>query len=555
VQEKRGQAVATLKKALGLKSVAAEAARLAGDLSYETEQYKQAAAFYQRVLNNHQSSSHFGPALLWLMWSHFSAGQHQAVVKTFKNYRKILPETQRGEAHYLAGSSWRQLDQPAQARAALKAAADSLSGASQAKALYKLTSVQLELDDYEAMQQSISRLRQQFPERALADEAVLLSARAARAQGETTKAASALSTLIKQGRSTPVLGQALRRRAALYREAGRLKAAVADCQKCLKAARADDATLRRAMVQLIDLHYRLKQYEAAINAADRLLAKSSLDASHEAEAMYRKGLAQVKLNQLEPALKTLNALAKRHPVNAFVTEARYYRGLLSMSLNQGQAAGPLLKKAADSDNLTQAQRANALRLLAIHQRETAKADAASKTLKKLYQRLGAEGMQPDELLRLARHALKANQPKAALKYARPLLKKAGQDKGQAQGEDQAQPANPARAAEAGLIADKAHRQLEQYVAASKRLRQVLALGGGFQTEARLTLGHMLADRGKYRKAVDEWDALFDANEPRLVAKALLAAGQAYHDLAQRQATRGRASEAKRTQKKARKLLM
>src|SRR5690606_6478647 len=93
----------------------AEAARLAGDLAYQQERYDEARQFYERVATAHQSSRHFGPAVVGLLWSHYSAGRPNAVLEAFDAYRTALPLQDRVAAWYLAGSAHQQLGRHAEA--------------------------------------------------------------------------------------------------------------------------------------------------------------------------------------------------------------------------------------------------------------------------------------------------------------------------------------------------------------------------------------------------------------------------------------------------------
>src|SRR5699024_11117888 len=113
------RAIATLDKALKYDHVAAPAARLAGDLCYGVGDYETSAKFYLRIVTHHQSSDDFAPAVIGLLWSHYSAGRYQAAVDAWGRYHKMLSGGAATAAAYLAGSSQQRLGTDAAAAAML----------------------------------------------------------------------------------------------------------------------------------------------------------------------------------------------------------------------------------------------------------------------------------------------------------------------------------------------------------------------------------------------------------------------------------------------------
>jgi len=543
LQDKPADAITALKRAAQFKAVAAEAARLAGDLAYEQARYGDAADFYNRVLGNHQSSKHFGPALVGLLWTHYSAKAHKRVIDTFEQYQQALPAAPRGEARYLVGSAWHALDEPGQAKPHLKAASDALSGDQRAKALYKLAEVQRSLDARDALAQTVERLKRAFPEHALTGEAMMLLAKAEAERGELSAAVDRLSALIDKGENTASYEQAVLNRARFYARAGEPKAAIADYNRYLRAVSRDSEQLRRAMLRLVDLYYHTQQYESAIDMANQLRAKSDLSASLEKQLLYRQGLAWIKLNELEKALNALTRLQNEHPLNPFKAQATYYRGLLLTSLDRGEAAAVVLEAAANAKSLTTDQRGNALRLLAIHQRATDQPEAAAGTLERLRSLVGASGVPAKQLLWLGRYRLEeAGDAQASIEALGPLL---GSSTG----------LEPAQRAEATYLAGKAYRRLDQPDKAIEQLRAVIERAEGFTLEAKLELARALADQGRPRDAIDRLETLIDkTREARIVAHAHYQAATLYRTLAQQREREQNADGARQARKEARRHL-
>ncbi|MEL7087348.1 MAG: tetratricopeptide repeat protein, partial [Planctomycetota bacterium] len=110
-------ALDTLARALAFDDAAvnAEAARLAGDLSYAEGDYDQATAFYTRVIERDQSSAEFVPAVVGRMWADLQAGRNVAVVSADQQFGDALPAGPRAAASYLAASAYQAINQHAPA--------------------------------------------------------------------------------------------------------------------------------------------------------------------------------------------------------------------------------------------------------------------------------------------------------------------------------------------------------------------------------------------------------------------------------------------------------
>ncbi|MFW6032368.1 MAG: tetratricopeptide repeat protein, partial [Phycisphaeraceae bacterium] len=414
-------ALATLDRVVELEAgQVAEAARLAGDLSYQHEQYGAAARYYARVARNHQSSPHFAPSVLGLLWSQFSAEQYGEVVASHEQFGEALDGENRGRAVYLAGSARQKLGEHERAIELLEQARPALTGSDlEARLLFRLASSQFSLGRFEAMRETAGELTRRRPDAGVRAQMQYLLALADARQGEVSQGVARLTRLIEQGTDAAYHRAALLRRAWLYEQHDQLEPAARDYARYLDAGdtgpEAHEAALRR-----IDLLLRLERYENVVTAADELLSQSRVAPSLRQQALYRLGLAQIRLDQAESALETLSHLQSEYPLNPFTAEADYYRGLLLMSLDRADEAAELLKKAASQESLAAGLRANAWRMVALRQREAGREDAAADSLAKLEEIAGRERLSADERLWLASYRLERGEFETALAYVERL---------------------------------------------------------------------------------------------------------------------------------------
>lgn len=524
LMERPGEAVATLRRAMdaGDNAATAEAARMAGDLSYNQRKYDDAVGFYNRVLTGHPSSRHFGPSVIGTLWSHFSAGRYNQVLEAFERYRTALQVQDRVAAWYLAGSARQELDQHDQAVQLFDQIAHGEGRYPlQEKVLYKLAASQFELGRYDAMTQTIGRLSAQYPDsEVLIDAAFLLAAADAR-QGDVARGAARLTQVIAQGKDNPYYLQALLRRARLYETHGELKSAAQDYLNYLedstipKIDRRQDGqpisqptdTQAGAFLQLLGVYQKLGSHGYAAGLANKWLQTMRLPPLVEQEALYRRALSLIQLDQATDALATFDRLAQQHPINPFSDEAAYYRGLLLLSMDSPDQAVPLLQTAAAQESLPRALRVNALRLLALRQRNSGQNDAAAKTLSQLESLATRQQLTDEELLWMSRRSLERGDAETALGYAAPLVE--GRPNAQA-----------AARSEAIYLTGRAQRALGEVDAASRSFQQVVALGHGYDLEARLEQARVSADRGEYQQAMAELAGLISSESSPIAAGAL-----------------------------------
>lgn len=514
-------------------SAAAEAARIAGDLSYNAGRYDDAVTFYHRVIQSHGGSKHFAPAVIGSMWAEFSAGRHRAVLELYERHQAALPVQDRVPAIYLAGSAQQELGNHTAAVAMLTPIANADSRyALQEKVLYKLAVSQYELGQYDAMYATINRLTTQFPQSDVRVDAAFLVASADAKRGDVAGGAARLTQLIGQGKDHPYYLQALLRRARLYETNNRLDAAAQDYAQFLQDAKyrqvgttgsgqpqyEPDSTQSGAFLQLLDVYQRTGKHDAAATLSKQWLDTMRLPPMVLQETLYRRALSLIPLNQPKDALALLDRLQNDHPLNPFANEASYYRGLLLLSLEQPDQATPLLQKAGGSEELAKPLRVNALRLLALRQRNTDQAGPAAATLAQIESLGGVDALTDDELLWLSRHHLERDDAQAALKYATPLVE--GRPK-----------ASQGVRAEALYRAGMAHRRMNRLNEASRLFEQVVAMGHGFDLEAQLELARVAADRGQHEQALAELSGLINSESSPIAAEALYTSAMVQRRLA------------------------
>lgn len=518
--DNKDRAVATLTRVFDLPDTAAvaEAARLAGDLAYQQKQYELAVSFYERVANSHQSSKHFGPAVAGLLWSHFSAGHYNSVLNSFEKYRTALPLQDRVAAWYLAGSAHQQLGQHEQAIELFDQIAHGEGDYPLLeKILYKQAVSYFETGKDDKMRLALNRLTQQYPQSPLLVDAAYLQAAADARKGDVAQAAAKLTAMIDQGPSHPYYAESLLHRARLYEKYERYDAAVADYRTYLDAAPNAEG-FADAALRLIDLAYRTGKYEQAEQTATQLLGRPNLSPLVAQEVMYRRALTLIKLDKPTDALAQLDKLQRDHPLNPFAADVAYYRGVLLMSEQRDKEAIPLLQEASASDKLATPQRANALRLIAMHERGAGRIDAAFAALDRLEQVVTRNKLTDEELLWLADQSLQRSDTDGAIAYADPVSR--------------GRPGTEPRAsAEAFFIIGKSHRAQRQYAQAVKNFDAALAIGSDFDERAQLELARTYRDQGDTDAALQVYAALTSSTASQIAAESLFDSAVIWRDRA------------------------
>ncbi len=522
-------ALETLKDCLKLNNpvVSAEAARLAGDLAFQMKMYPAALGYYQTILTQYTASPHLSSAIVGSLWSQFEQKQYSQVLATFEQYKKNLDAASRVTGWYLAGASQQEMGRHDQAVALFGAILAAASGSDiEDKVLYRFAASQFETAQFSGMNRTIAKLRRAFPDSPRLADAGFLMASAALKQGDTATAAARFTAMVDTGQRHPYYTQSLLQRGRLYETTGKFEPAVADYQAYVAAyptaenqVKLAASTVWQAILRLVDLNYQLRHFEAADQVAAKLLAVDKLDPLLEAEGLYRRALAQIRLKQFEVASASLTTLLTKHPENHYRADATYYRGLLGLSLKKSAEALADFQAAASSDKLAEPLKINALRLAAMLLRKNEQTELAFETLARLEKLVARTGLGAEELIWVGGYYIDKAKPDDALGYLMPVLE-AKVDSSRYQ------------LSEAMMLAAGALRTKGQLDRAIDAFSEVVSMSQGHGYQARLELAKTLAVAKRFDEAVDEYEGLIAAEQTKVAARALFELGQLHRLLVQ-----------------------
>jgi tetratricopeptide (TPR) repeat protein len=525
----KASAIETMRQCLALKdpNVSAEAARIAGDLAYETSQYTQAIDFYNTVITGYTSSPHFDDAVVGLLWSQFQLEQYGVLLETFAQHSESLRDVRnRVTAWYLAGAAHQKLGQHEKTVETLHPIVANATGMDiEDKVLYRLASSQFELSRFDEMKRTIQRLKERHPQSTYAADADFLLAVAAGRTGDSTGGGFQLTSIIDEGPGHPYYGEALMQRGRMLAGNAMYAPAAADFRALLDYAASDQGkgkvtreAILDASLRLIDVNYRRDQYELAISDAQALLGREGIDPKTQSEALYRMALAQIKLERFDPAIGTLGDLLDRFPQSGYAANGRYYRGLARLALGRTDDAIADLQTAIGSESLDRALKAGALRVVAQRYRTLGEDDQAFAAMSQLEALITVANMQKNEQLWMARYYTDREKPRLALKYLEPVL-------------TGARVSGPEHA-EALLLAARGLRALDDLDAAVKAFHEVVAIDHGFGLAARLEMARTMVRMGRVRDAQFEYEDLINARDGKIAAQAAMDSGRLYLEQAQ-----------------------
>ncbi|MCC7193755.1 MAG: tetratricopeptide repeat protein [Phycisphaeraceae bacterium] len=487
---------------------------MAGDLSLKSGQFPKAIEYFNAIVTGHQSTPQFGPAVLGLLWSRFSAKQFDELLKTADQFKLTVASGSpiQGNdlytARYLVGSAQLELKQNDKAAETFQSLlAQGGESELRDKVTYKLALAQVELNKPADVVQTLTNFSSTFPKSPLVPDAEMLLATT---QGASDPAAGAarLTSLVNQGPDKPDYARAVFQRARLYDNAGQTQAAIDDYKSYLgtAAGKADTAQAAVIGLRLANLWDKLGKLDQAESAAAGVLQTAGIAPLIEQEAMYLRAMSLVKLNKLDAALDQFNQLLTKHPQSRFLTEARYYRGLILVAKQKSDDAMADLQASADAKDFPSPMKANALRLMGQYQRQ--KTDdksiaAAAVTLTALEKLVGTSALRPDELLWLGQWQTNQKQPKESLKYLALLI-------------DSKSTAPPAIRAEALVLGGRNLRENGDIAGALDAFRRVIAMQQGFESHARLELARTLVTQNKLDEALTEYRSLINVERPTII---------------------------------------
>ena len=542
-------ALATLDKCLELNDIKieAKAARLAGDVSYKDGDYDLAVVYYDLVIRSHQTSSQFTKAILGSMWSHHGAGRYEVVLQKLNEYKELLEDAELGEAYYVAGASAALADQHELAIELLKEAQNRVGkGKLQEKTLYRLAYSQFEMGWMREMSQTVSKLKASYPNSLLLADTMFLMAVAEAEQGNIASGAAKLTEMVDKGEDHPLYHQAVLRRARLYEQNNELKAAAADYKTYVDTGSLENPAVLRAALRYADIKYQLEQYDEAKAVVQGILALRSssdtneklegsptsevLDSSMEQEALFRLMLIQIKQNENAQALATLDELEKTYPLHPYRAYGKYYRGLLLMSLGRQVESLQPLTEASNLEKLPDEYKTNSLHLLGIYYRQQQDDLAAFQTLQFIEGITGPQGLNDDELLWLAEYSNAQGMPQRALTCLDTLIAR----------DDKVQGGEMAKAL---YIQGQILQDQGKLTKARESFEHVVALGKGYDLDARIQLAKVTAANGNPEKAIEELKELCSSEASEIAARSLLESSRFWRKIEQQKLLQGDAKGA------------
>lgn len=510
IRGQHDQAIQTLEEclALGDTTTAPEAARLAGDQCYKLKQYPQAIRYYRMVVSRHQSTKHFHPAVLGVMWAQFSDGEYDALTQTHQQHVENLGHTHRLTAKYLLGSAHLASGKFDEALGAFE------SIASQAAAmpihdelLFKTAQAQYELSQFDAMSKTLTQLFKAHPESRLNLDGQFLLAAADAKAGQFNAGVDRLTAIIEYRPKHPYHDQALLQRAGVHQKNNQLQKSADDYLRYFALPGKIDDQGRfldhESVLRLLDLQYQLGQYDAVDKTATRL-SESGAGETILQEAMYRRALALVKLNRTGEAIEALTKLIQKHPESSLAPQWLYWRGLLLVGAQKREEALSDLQRAAKSVQLSEAQRVNALRMTSLAMREAGRNDQAVEQLLEMKKQVGLTAA---DMFWLARYYADRSQPKEAIAFLEPLL------------EDQRQVSAVIRG-KARFLAGKCYHEAEQHDLAKAVFRKLITDRHVYAAQAQLALAGVLHDTGDLKEAIKQYQGLHAAQSSRIAAESL-----------------------------------
>lgn len=502
------KAIAALERCLKIEdsAITPEAARFAGDLSYNAGDYGKAIQYYNTVASRYQSSTHFAPAVVGLLWAQFADERYDDLQKTFDSAIDALPVSNRLPAYYLAGSAYQEQEEHDKAAKLLA----QVSGGSgklpiQEKVLYKLALSQFELERYDAMSDTVTRLTQRFPETKLAVDVAFLQATADAKAGQVEQGAARLTQFVDEGKASPYYQQALLRRAHLYETNGEIEPAAKDYQTYLATIDSPTPTSLQASFRLMELLGALGKHGRVIALATDVLQLSDSKLrtpEAEQEALYRLAVAQRFSGDLDKALATHRRLTRDHPINPYRAESILEQGLIHMTQGDSDRGVPLLLDAVEREGLAKPSRISALRIVAQHDADNDKIARSYDLRMRMIELGGADVLTDDERLWLGETLINRRDPKAALKYLDAVTSDVSKERSL-------------------LLTGRAQRLAGSHQEAAETLSEVRAISDRYGTEAWLELAINYRDMGKADEALAELIPLQNPDRGHAIASRAL----------------------------------
>lgn len=528
----------------------AEARLLAADIAYQQQRFALAADLYREVVQRHQTTPQFKPALIGMLRALYASAQDEEIVRQHAALAQHIAPEQQAEALYLVAAAQVRRKQFPEARNTLlefykRFGSDhALSG--EVAYLYATCFYQTDLAGFEKWMASIEA---QLPRMEHRHELMYLRAQVSVKQERYDEAIARLAPLIDET-DNPYARRALLQRAALREKTGDSTAASADY--ALYAQRyGQDPQAAVASRRAIDLAFSSGEMDKVVSLATPWLKQETIDPVEKPAVRFKLAIAQIKLGKLDEALANLDAVLNEKPAPdaELATLAHFYRGILLAS----RAAAPTPQKPADTTvaaidalnaslrgSLADAQRNQAMGLIANLHRLAGRDDEALRTYEQLRQRQAPGSFDPLVAVYVARGLLERDQLEPALAWAAAVIDN--------------KEADPAAVAESLFIAAQARHQLKQFSDAIATYQRLIAYSRGYADQGRLGLAQSLAAAGQLEDALSAYDGLQNLEASDIAATALLESGLIHAELGQRFMSAGDASAAETRLSEARKRL-
>lgn len=509
------KALAVLNRCLAVedKAITPEAARFAGDLSYNAAEFDQAIGYYSTVVSRHQTSKHFAPAVVGLLWAQFASEKYTDLQRTFDSSIQALPVQDRLPAYYLAGSSYQEQGKHDKAAALFdKATAGNGTLPIQEKALYKLARSRYELGEYPAMNAAVTRLLRAFPETNLGVDVAFLQATAEAESGQVERGAARLTQFVEKGPTDPYYQQALLRRAHLYETHKEIEPAANDYEAYLASVKTPTSTSLQASFRLMELLGALAKHDRVIKLASGMLEMSDAKLRTpevEQEALYRLAVANRFKGELDKALALHARLTRDHPINPYRAESVLEQGLIRMTQGDTERGVPLLLDAIEREGLSKGSKISAMRIVAQYDADNANPERALKLRMQMQQLGEAKVFSDDENIWLGRVLITQGQANKAIAYLDAVTSE--KLKGQAM-----------------LLKGRALRMTGKLDESLELLNEVRAVSERYSVDAWLEIALVYRDNNKLDQALNELVALQDPDRGHRIASQALYEGGLIH---------------------------
>ena len=511
VQLERDQADAaaeSLEAALeaGLAANRAAEARLAlGRLAYRQKQFEKAAAYYQQIVEKHQSAPAFESATVGLLRSLYAAGENDKLIARHENLAHLLPASAVGETLYLRAAAHVRREQYDKAIGYLTRFIERTDADHPLRneAVY-LAGVCLYRTDPAKFSQWYDRHRP--PGRELTYLRALSELK--RDQPRYAAVVALLSRLVEPA-DAAYARRALLQRAVVRERMGEAADAAEDY--ALYAQRyGKDEMAGSLKTRAIDLAFADGRFERVVELARPLLQAPPEDVA-VAPVRLKLAIALIKTDQPDAAAELLDQLLAGKHEAKLMALARFYRGLLlaaRASIDRPgtiDAAVKTLRTARKADALPADQRTQALALEARLLRMSGDQAAAVAAYEALRQTAPGGAFDPVTALWVGQGLVEAGRFADAQTWLAMVI---DHDK-----------ADRAAVSRAMFLAAGAHARTGDPDEAIDLYRRLITSGAGYFDQARLGVARALAAKGDLQAALDQYEELFGVDASAVAAGA------------------------------------